>query len=88
MSLKVTYRLLKLNECVSGKMHTHAISVFGFNINTRELAPGPSILDCDFPKANVVAVGEGQHTGPVVAGLQPGAPVEAKGGAGGDPVRV
>ncbi len=85
---RVTYSVLKLDECVSGKMHTHAVSVVGLDLDTRQLAPGPPVLDRNFPKANVVAVGKGQHTGASVAGLQPGAPVEPKRGARGNPIRV
>src|SRR4051794_24634610 len=88
MGKRVTYSLLKFDECVGGEMHTHAISIFGFHLDTRKLAPDPSIVDRDSPKANVVAVGKGQHTGAGVARLQPGAPVEAKRSARGDPVRV
>ena len=69
-------------------MHTHPINVVTVDLKIRELATSPRALDSDSPKANVVAVGVGQHAGASIASLQPGAPAEAKGRPIWDKVRI
>lgn len=64
------------------------MSVLLLDYDTRKLGSRPMILEGDSPETNVVAVDKGDDTGTGVGIVEPGAPLETKGSAVGNPVRV